>query len=160
MFRNEYNLWCCSRTTRSHPKRKSTNVLQSIVITKQLIIVPFYFYFQIFALSQLHATRAVSGRSVPIITCLATSACAFIRYYGPGSMGGRGDFRANIDAEDAITNGLSEDDISRKVRISYHILLDELSDFVSKDITSHRRETHSNTWPSCNVWLWIFPAEA
>ena len=67
----------------------------------------------------MEATRAVSGRSVPIIACLAVGAGAFIRVFGPESMGGRGDFNAKMDAEVALT-GLSEAEIGRKVNISYY----------------------------------------
>ena len=76
-------------------------------------------YFQIFSFPQLEATRAISGRSVPVIACLAAGAGALIRLFGPESMGGRGDFRAKVDAEVALT-GLSEDEISRKVNILYY----------------------------------------
>ena len=55
---------------------------------------------------------------MPIITCLVVGASAFIRHFGPESMGGRGDFRAKINAEIALT-GISEDEIGRKVHISY-----------------------------------------
>ena len=83
------------------------------------MIVPFYLYFQFFALSQLRATRAVSGRSVPIISCVAAGAGAIIRLFGPESIGGAGDIGAKVDAEVART-GLSADEIGPKVHISYH----------------------------------------
>ena len=83
------------------------------------MIVPFYLYFQFSALPQLRATRAVSGHSVPIIAFGAAGAAAFIRYYGPESMGGAGDIGAKIDAEVART-GVSADEIGPKVHISYH----------------------------------------
>ena len=67
----------------------------------------------------MEATRAVSGRSVPIIGCLAICAGALIRVFGPESIGGRGDFNAKMDAEVALT-GLSEAEIGRKVIISYY----------------------------------------
>ena len=79
------------------------------------MIVP---YFQLFALSQLQATRAVSGRSVPIIASMAAGAGAIIRYFGPESIGGVGDFAAKTDAE-AAHIGLSVDEIGPKVHISY-----------------------------------------
>ena len=75
------------------------------------MIVPFS---QFCALPQLQATRAVSGRSVPIIVFGAAGAGFFIRYYGPESMGGAGDIGAKIDAEVART-GLSADEIGPKV---------------------------------------------
>ena len=74
------------------------------------------FCFQFFALPQLHATRAVSGVSVPIIACIAAGAGAIIRLFGPEYMGGLGDFGARIDAEAART-GLSPDEIGLKAYI-------------------------------------------
>ena len=79
-----------------------------------------YSYFQFFALPQLKATRAVSGHSVPIISCVAAGAGAIIRLYGPEYIGGLGDIDAKIDAEVART-GLSVDEIGPKVRILYHV---------------------------------------
>jgi hypothetical protein len=76
-------------------------------------------FFQSCALPQLQATRALSGRSVPIIACGAAGAGFFIRYFGPESMGGAGDIGVKIDAEVART-GLSADEIGPKVIISYH----------------------------------------
>ena len=83
------------------------------------MIVPFYLHFQLLALPQLRATREVSGRSAPIIGCLAIGAGAIIRSYGPESMGGMGDISARIDAEVART-GLSDDEIGPKVHIPYY----------------------------------------
>ena len=83
------------------------------------MIVLFYLYFQFFALRQLLATRAVSGRSVPIITFIAAGAGAILRLFGPESMGGRGDLGAKIDAEVA-RSGLSENEIGPKVHIPYY----------------------------------------
>ena len=82
------------------------------------MIVSFYLYFQFCSLPQLQATRAVSGRSVPIIVFRAAGAGAFIRQFCPESMGGVGDISAKIDAEVART-GLSADEIGPKVQISY-----------------------------------------
>ena len=76
-------------------------------------------FLQPFALSQLRATRAVSGHSVPIISCVALGAAAIIRFFGPESMGGAGDITAKTDAEIART-GLPADEIGSKVHISYH----------------------------------------
>jgi hypothetical protein len=67
----------------------------------------------------LQATRAVSGRSVPIIACVAARAGAIIRYLGLESIGGAGDIGAKIDAEVSRT-GLSADEIGPKVHISCH----------------------------------------
>jgi hypothetical protein len=47
---------------------------------------------------------------------VAAGAGALLHRFGPESMGGVGDFGARIDAEIART-GLSEDEISHKVRI-------------------------------------------
>jgi len=96
----------------SHPRRKFTDVLRLIAH------VPFYLYSQFFALSQLQATRAISGRSVPIISCVAAGAGAIIRLFGPELIGGIGDIGAKVDAEVART-GLSADEIGAKVHISY-----------------------------------------
>jgi hypothetical protein len=85
------------------------------------MIVPSYLDFQFTNFSQLQATRAVSGRSVPIIAFGAVGAVFFIRYFGPESMGGAGDIGAKFDAEVART-GLSADEIGPKVHISYFIL--------------------------------------
>ena len=52
---------------------------------------------------QLHAIRAVSGSSLPIILCVATGAGVILRRFGPESMGGVGDLGAKIDAEIART---------------------------------------------------------
>ena len=98
----------------------------------------------------MQATRAVSGRSVPIIIFGAAGAGAFIRHFGPESMGGVGDIGAKIDAEVAHT-GLSADEIGPKVYISYHASRVGLNDLVSKDILPYRRENHSDSWPSSNV---------
>jgi hypothetical protein len=64
----------------------------------------------------VHATRAVSRHSVPIIACVAAGAAAIIRLFGPESIGGVGDFGARIDAEAART-GLSTDEVGPKVCI-------------------------------------------
>ena len=65
----------------------------------------------------MHATRAISGHSVPIITMITAGAGATIRLFGPDSMGGQGDLGPIIDAEVART-GLSEDEVGPKVHIS------------------------------------------
>ena len=66
------------------------------------MIAPFYLYLQFFAFPQLQATRAVSGRSVPIIICVASGAGAILRLFGPEYIGGVGDVGAKIDAEVAL----------------------------------------------------------
>ena len=109
------------------------------------------------SLPLLHATRAISGHSVPIITFMAFCAGAIIRAFGPESIGGRGlgDSITKIDAEAART-GVPSEEISNRVHTSVYIL-DELTDFVSKD-NEPRRKTHLYCWPSCNARLRIFPA--
>ena len=82
------------------------------------------------SLPLLHATRAISGHSVPIITSIAAGAGLIIRQYGPESIGGLGDSIAKIDAEAARTGVATE--ISDRVHASVYIL-DELTDLVSKD---------------------------
>ena len=69
---------------------------------------------QSLSLPQLHATRAISGYSVPIIPCVETGAGVILRLFGPESMGGIGDLGAKIDAEIART-GLSDEEIGPKV---------------------------------------------
>ena len=108
------------------------------------MIVPLYFQF--FAFPQMHATRAISGRSVPTITCIAAGAGVVIRLFGPESIGGAGDIGANFDAEVASTV-LSAMRLVLRC-ISRVMLLDGLSDLVFKDITPYRRETYLDSWPS------------
>ena len=79
--------------------------------------VVFLFYFQFLSLSQLRATRAISGYSVPTIACVTAGAGAILRRFGPESTGGIGDLSAIIDAETART-GLSDEEIGNKVHIS------------------------------------------
>jgi hypothetical protein len=69
----------------------------------------------------MHATRAVSGYSVPIIACVTAGVGAIIRRFGPESIGGAGDLGAKIDAE-VIYSGLSSDVIGPKVHISMSCL--------------------------------------
>jgi hypothetical protein len=114
MFCNGYHLWFCSNTLCSHPRCKSTNVIR-LTATPIAHHCLFYLSLQAFALRQLQASRAVSGRSVPIISCVALGAGAFIRFFGPESMGGAGDIGARTDAEVSRT-GLSADEIGPKVQ--------------------------------------------
>ena len=83
------------------------------------------------SLPLLHATRAISGHSVPIITFIAAGAGAITRFAGPESTGGQGDSIAKIDAEAART-GVPFEEICDRVHTSVYIL-DKLTDFVSKD---------------------------
>jgi hypothetical protein len=86
------------------------------------MIVFFCFYFQYFALPQLQTIRAISGHSVPIIACIAAGAAAVIRFHGPESIGGMGDFGARIDAEAARTGQPMVNEIGNKVHISVSCL--------------------------------------
>ena len=65
----------------------------------------------------MHATRAISGHSVPIIAVVTGGAGAIVRIFGPESMGGMGDIGIKIDAEIART-GLSDEEVGPKVCIS------------------------------------------
>ena len=69
----------------------------------------------------MHATRAISGHSVPIIAMITSGAGATIRLFGPESMGAVGDIGPRIDAEIART-GLSDDVIGPKVHVSVSYL--------------------------------------
>ena len=116
MFSYRYHIRCRSRTLCSYFRCKT--------VYQQLQLSFLCFYFQAFALPQLHATRAVSEHFVPIITCITAGAGAIIRSFGPDSMGGRGDFGARIDAEAART-GLLADEIGNEVLyLPYHISRD------------------------------------
>ncbi|KIM47390.1 glycosyltransferase family 1 protein [Hebeloma cylindrosporum] len=68
----------------------------------------------VFALPQFQATRALSGKSVPIIALLPGPSSSFIRAFGPESLGGMGDFEKRVDAE-AERLGVSPDEIRDKV---------------------------------------------
>ncbi|GLB39041.1 putative UDP-glucoronosyl and UDP-glucosyl transferase [Lyophyllum shimeji] len=59
--------------------------------------------FDFFLLPQLQMTRAVTGRSVPIITWFSGGCTTFLRDWGSESVGGRGDFSAKVDEEVART---------------------------------------------------------
>ena len=110
MFCNGYNLWCCSRASCGHSRRRCAG-------DKWYTNSLWLFFSQFLAFPQFQATRAVSGYSVPIIACVAAGAGAIIRLFGPESMGGVGDFGARIDAEIART-GLPDDEVGHKVHIS------------------------------------------
>ena len=66
------------------------------------------------ALSQLRATRALSGTSVPIIAVVPGSASSFLRYFPPPSVGGVIDFKSLDD--EAARLGVSSDELAEKVR--------------------------------------------
>ncbi|KAJ7097452.1 hypothetical protein C8R44DRAFT_889359 [Mycena epipterygia] len=68
----------------------------------------------IFGIEQLHATRAISGASVPIFTLISSNSVAIIRSFGPGSMGGLGDLIGKIDAE-VLRTGESATEIAEKI---------------------------------------------
>ena len=127
MFRNWCKVWCCFHPLRSHPRRKSTDVLRSTVI-------PTANHCQFFALDQLRATNAISGRSVPIISCMAAEAGAMIHLFGPESIGGIGD---NIATQKLLELGRPK--LRLVLRYMSRIMfLDGLTDHVSKDIRPYR----------------------
>jgi hypothetical protein len=90
--------------------------VRSTATNSSLMIRSFFIQFQFLFFPQLHATRAISGNSVPIIACVAAGAGAILRRFGPESMGGIGDLSAIIGAEIART-GLSDEEIGYKVHI-------------------------------------------
>ena len=104
------------------------------------MIVLLSFYFQVFPLPQLHATRAVSEYFVPIITCFTAGAGAIIRSFGPDYMDGKGYFGARIDAEVTLT-GLLADKIDNEVLYFRIIFLGRLPNVLSKDTWPYRRQT-------------------
>jgi hypothetical protein len=71
-------------------------------------------FFQLFENFEIRATRAVSGRSVPIIACGTGGAGIFIRFVGPEYIGGMGDLGAKIDAE-VVRTGLPVSETGPKV---------------------------------------------
>ncbi|KAG6852596.1 hypothetical protein C0991_010721 [Blastosporella zonata] len=52
-----------------------------------------------FCVSELKATRALTGDSVPIISWVTGGSPTLLRFWGPESMGGFGDLTAKIEAE-------------------------------------------------------------
>ncbi|PPQ89615.1 hypothetical protein CVT25_012532 [Psilocybe cyanescens] len=56
-----------------------------------------------FSHAQMLATRAITGRSVPIIAWLTGHVATSIRFWGPQSLGGYGDIERQIDEEVART---------------------------------------------------------
>ncbi|KAJ7231994.1 UDP-Glycosyltransferase/glycogen phosphorylase [Mycena rebaudengoi] len=67
-----------------------------------------------FAIAQLRATRAISGKSIPIFAFVSSSASAMIRLLGPESLGGLGDFGARTDAE-ALRTGKKPEEIGDEI---------------------------------------------
>ncbi|KAJ6612282.1 hypothetical protein B0H10DRAFT_2223288 [Mycena sp. CBHHK59/15] len=67
-----------------------------------------------FAVSQMQATRALSGHSVPIIAWVTGGASTTIRLFGPESLGGVGNFSARIDTE-AERTGKSAEEIGDEI---------------------------------------------
>ncbi|KAG5643972.1 hypothetical protein DXG03_009323, partial [Asterophora parasitica] len=51
----------------------------------------------------LHATRALTGRTVPVLAWATGGVSIFIRNWGPESIGGSGDFGGKVAAEAART---------------------------------------------------------
>ena len=99
------------------------------------------FHPQFFALTELNATRAVSGHSVPVITCITSGAGAIIRSFGPESIGGMGDARPRIDAEAART-GLSADEIGNEVLLCFRTTsLDGLINIIFRYIRKQKENS-------------------
>ena len=131
MFCNGHNVRLRSRALFRHPRRKCT-----VDSGRQFYNnTPFSILFQFLFLPQLHASRAISGYSVPIVGCVIGGVGAILRRYGPESMGGVGDFGARIDAETART-GLSDEEISDKVSISIsYISIQASPSYIQRYIT-------------------------
>jgi hypothetical protein len=68
----------------------------------------------VFALPQLHATRSISGTTIPVFMFVAGNAGALIRMFCPVSMGGQGDLGPKIDAE-ALRLGKTADEVGDQV---------------------------------------------
>lgn len=69
----------------------------------------YVYLFQFFATSQLQATRAISGNSIPVFAWITGGASTTIRLFGPESIGGLGNFGARIDAEATRTGKPAEE---------------------------------------------------
>ena len=95
---------------------------------------------------------------MPIISCITLGAGAIIRFFGPESIGGAGDIGAKTDAEVART-GLPSDEVGPKVKVSYYASRRNYMILLSKDILPYGRETHSDSWTSCNVRLRVFSSK-
>ncbi|KAG5641594.1 hypothetical protein DXG03_004677, partial [Asterophora parasitica] len=66
-------------------------------------IAPTAIILDFFGIPQLHATRALTGRTVPVLAWVTGGASTFIRNWGPESIGGSGDFGGKVAAEAART---------------------------------------------------------
>lgn len=60
------------------------------------------------------ATRAITGKSVPIISWLTGHVATGIRFWGPESLGGFGDIERQVNEEVART-GVSRKEIAARV---------------------------------------------
>ncbi|KAJ7153120.1 UDP-Glycosyltransferase/glycogen phosphorylase [Mycena crocata] len=78
---------------RGNPITCSTGTVFPAVAPPTAIIV------DIFAITQLRATRSISGTSVPIFVFIAGGPASGLRVFGPESTGGLGDFWKNLDAQ-------------------------------------------------------------
>ncbi|KAJ7283947.1 UDP-Glycosyltransferase/glycogen phosphorylase [Mycena rebaudengoi] len=67
-----------------------------------------------FAVSQLQATRALTGTSIPIIAWVTGGASTILRLFGPESLGGLGNFGERIDAK-AQRTGKNPAEIGDKI---------------------------------------------
>ncbi|KAJ7474291.1 UDP-Glycosyltransferase/glycogen phosphorylase, partial [Mycena latifolia] len=68
----------------------------------------------LFGSHQLRATRNISGTKIPIFTFIAGNAGSLLRMWGPKSLGGRGIFSPEIDAE-ALRTGKTADEIGEQI---------------------------------------------
>ncbi|KAJ7136304.1 hypothetical protein C8R43DRAFT_955780 [Mycena crocata] len=85
-------------------------------------------FLDMFCIEKLRETRAISGTSVQIYTLLSGNVGALFCAWGPESMGGLGDFWANLDAEAARTGKTSLDhELGEEVhQTTVYKLLDDL----------------------------------
>ncbi|KAJ6569355.1 hypothetical protein B0H19DRAFT_1135172 [Mycena capillaripes] len=70
-----------------------------------------------FAIPQLHATRSITGTTIPVFTFIAGTAGALIRLFCPESMGGQGGLGAKIAAE-ALRLGKPAEEIGDQILLN------------------------------------------
>lgn len=69
---------------------------------------------QVFFAPLLHATRALTGKSVPIFNWATGSSHAILRLWGPASLGGQASLFSTV-IEESIRTGEDPDDLGNKV---------------------------------------------
>jgi hypothetical protein len=89
-------------------KCASTGTTFSEVPPPSVIII------DVFALPQFQATRSISGTKIPILSVNLANCATLIRLFCPGSMGGRGNLGAKMDAE-ALRVGKTADEVADQV---------------------------------------------